>query len=94
MWIIAIAWMFVAVLMAVTEAVSPVGTVLGAIITLLFYGVLPCSLLMYILSTGQRKRARQAAEMRAVQQALATAQASADQPDASGLPPSDTVAPK
>ncbi|MEY2838677.1 MAG: hypothetical protein RJB60_976 [Pseudomonadota bacterium] len=94
MWIIAIAWMFVAVLMAVTEAVSPVGTVLGAVITLLFYGVLPCSLLMYILSTGQRKRARQAAEMRAAQQALATTQASADQPDAGSLPPSDTVAPK
>lgn len=94
MWIIAIAWMFVAVLMAVTEAVSPVGSVLGAVITLLFYGVLPCSLLMYILTTGQRKRARQAAELRAAQQAASEAQASADQPDAGGLAPGDTVAPK
>jgi mannose/fructose/N-acetylgalactosamine-specific phosphotransferase system component IID len=93
MWIIAIAWMFVAVLMAVAEAVSPVGTVLGAVITLLFYGVLPCSLLMYILSTGQRKRARQAAEARAAQQVVA-AQTSADQPDAGSLPSGDAVAPK
>jgi mannose/fructose/N-acetylgalactosamine-specific phosphotransferase system component IID len=93
MWIIAIAWMFVAVLMAVAEAVSPVGTVLGAVITLLFYGVLPCSLLMYILSTGQRKRARQAAEARAAHLVVA-AQTSADQPDAGNLPPGDTVAPK
>jgi mannose/fructose/N-acetylgalactosamine-specific phosphotransferase system component IID len=94
MWIIAIAWMFVAVLMAIAEAVSPVGSVLGAVITLLFYGVLPCSLLMYILTTGQRKRARQAAELRAAQQALAAAQASAHQPDAGSLPPSDSVTTK
>ena len=98
MWIIAIAWMFVAVLMAVAEAVSPVGSVLGAIITLLFYGVLPCSLLMYILTTGQRKRARQAAEMRAAQLAQASAPAQApasgDQPDAGSLTPGDPIAPK
>jgi mannose/fructose/N-acetylgalactosamine-specific phosphotransferase system component IID len=92
MWIIAIAWMFVAVLMAVAEAVSPIGSVLGAIITLLFYGVLPCSLLMYILSTGQRKRARQAAEQRAAARAQATS--SADQPDAGRLPAGDPVAPE
>lgn len=93
MWIIAIAWMFVAVLMAVAEAVSPIGTVLGAVITLLFYGVLPCALLMYILTSGQRKRARQVTELRAAQQALAT-QASTDQPDAGGLPTSDALSPK
>lgn len=96
MWIIAIAWMFVAVLMAVAEAVSPIGSVLGAIITLLFYGVLPCSLLMYILSTGQRKRARQAAEQRAAAQGLAQTQApsSVDQPDAGRLPARDPIAPE
>lgn len=88
--------MFVAVLMAVAEAVSPIGSVLGAIITLLFYGVLPCALLMYILSTGQRKRARQAAEQRAAAQAPTQmqAQASVDQPDAGRLAASDPVAPE
>lgn len=88
--------MFVAVLMAVAEAVSPIGSVLGAIVTLLFYGVLPCALLMYILSTGQRKRARQAAEQRAAAQAPEQTQApsSVDQPDAGRLPTGDAVAPE
>jgi hypothetical protein len=90
MWIIAIAWMFVAVLMAIAEAVSPVGSVLGAIITLLFYGVFPCALLMYILGSEQRKRARQAAERRA----LALSDAGADQPDAGRLPTRDAIPPK
>jgi mannose/fructose/N-acetylgalactosamine-specific phosphotransferase system component IID len=94
MWIIAIAWMFVAVLMAIAEAVSPVGSVLGAIITLLFYGVLPCSLLMYILGTGQRRRARQAAAQRAAAQAQAEAHASAHQPDAGRLSARDAVPPE
>jgi hypothetical protein len=58
MWIVAIAWMYVALMMAVSEAVSPVGSVLGAIITLLFYGVLPTALVMYVLGTPQRRRAR------------------------------------
>ncbi len=65
MWIVAIAWMYVALMMAVSEAVSPVGSVLGAIITLLFYGVLPTALVMYVLGTPQRRKARrvrQAAE--------------------------------
>lgn len=84
--------MFVAVLMAVAEAVSPIGSVLGAIITLLFYGVLPCALLMYILSTGQRRRAQLAAAQRT--DAQAQAQTSANQPDAGRLPASDAVPPE
>ena len=91
MWIIAIAWMFVAVLMAVVEAVSPIGTVLGAVVTLLFYGVLPVSLLMYILTTGQRKRARQAREGGVPRNQL---EPSTHQPDACGLAPSDPIAPE
>ena len=33
MWIVAIAWMYVAMMMAVAEATSPQGSMLGAIIT-------------------------------------------------------------
>ena len=62
MYIVAIAWGFVAVLMAAAEAISPQGTVFGALVTLLLYGVLPLSLLMYILGTPGRKRRRRAAE--------------------------------
>lgn len=85
MWIVAIAWMFVAVLMAITEAVSPVGSILGAIITLLLYGIAPTALLMYILTTPQRRRARLAAER-------AADEASRRQPDAGSLSPRDPVA--
>jgi len=83
MYIVAIAWGFVALLMAAAEAISPQGTILGALITLLFYGVLPLSLLTYILGTPGRKRRRRAAE------ALEEADAGGHAPPgpAGGLPP-------
>lgn len=62
MYIVAIAWGFVALLMAAAEATSPQGTIFGALVTLLLYGVLPLSLLMYILGTPGRRRRRRAEE--------------------------------
>lgn len=62
MYLIAIAWIYVVLMMAAAEALSPQGTLLGATITLLFYGALPLGLLMYILGTpGRRRRLRAAA---------------------------------
>jgi hypothetical protein len=92
MWIVAIAWMFVAVLMAIAEAVSPIGTVLGAFFTLLLYGIFPVSIVMYILMTPQRRRARLAAAQRQAEQANASS--SGQQPDAGSLPSGDAVAPE
>ena len=37
--------------MAAAEALSPQGTLFGAFITLMLYGVLPLGLLLYILGT-------------------------------------------
>lgn len=65
MWIVAIAWMYVALMMAMAEATSPQGTVLGAVITLLFYGVGPVALVMYVLSTPARRKALRAREAQA-----------------------------
>jgi membrane protein implicated in regulation of membrane protease activity len=62
MWIVAIAWMYVAVMMALAEATASNGTVLGAMITLLLYGIAPLSLVMYLLGTPARRKARRAAE--------------------------------
>ena len=59
---VAIAWMFVVLLMALTEATSNQGTVLGAFFTLLLYGLLPLGLVLYLMGTPMRRRARQAAE--------------------------------
>lgn len=56
MYVVVIAWLFVVVMMAVVEALSSQGTVLGAVFTLLGYGVLPLSILVYILGTPLRKR--------------------------------------
>lgn len=63
--LVVIAWAFVVLLMAVAEALSPQGTVLGAILTFLLYGVLPLSVLVYIVGTPLRKRVRRAREARA-----------------------------
>ncbi len=61
MYLIAIAWAYVALMMAAAEALSPQGTLLGAAITLLLYGVMPLGLLLYILGTpGRRRRAARA----------------------------------
>lgn len=67
MWIVAIAWMYVAVMMSLTEATAPNGSILGAIVTFLFYGLLPVALVMYLLGTPARRKARRAAEAAAQQ---------------------------
>ena len=41
MYLIVIAWTYVTLMMAVAEATSPVGSVLGAVVTFLLYGALP-----------------------------------------------------
>jgi mannose/fructose/N-acetylgalactosamine-specific phosphotransferase system component IID len=65
MYLVAIAWLYVAVMMAIAEATHSQGTVLGAIITFVLYGVLPLSLVMYLLGTPMRRRRRLQQELRA-----------------------------
>jgi mannose/fructose/N-acetylgalactosamine-specific phosphotransferase system component IID len=62
MYLVIIAWLYVVVMMAVAEALSSQGTVLGAVFTLVLYGLLPLSIVVYILGTPGRKRARTARE--------------------------------
>lgn len=69
MWIVAIAWIYVALMMALAEATSPQGSLLGAVVTFVFYGVAPTALVMYLLGTPDRRRARRRAEAEAQQQA-------------------------
>ena len=84
LYLVAIGWMYVVLLMTVAEALSPNGSVLGASLTFVFYGVLPLSILLYILGTPARRRALRARE---------AAAASATQPDGSGHATGDTIAP-
>ena len=90
MYIVPIAWLYVALMMAVAEATASNGTVLGAIITFVLYGLLPIGLVVYVMGTPARKRANKARE----QAELAAAQAAVSgvTPDADRLPTTDTVA--
>ena len=83
MYLIPIAWIYVALMMAVAEATNTNGTVLGAIVTFTFYGLLPVGLIMYFIGTPGRKRALRA---RAAEQASV-------QPNAGSEAPADPVAP-
>lgn len=83
--LVIIAWLYVTLLMAVAEAASPAGTLLGAAITFVFYGLLPAGIIGYILATPARKRARRAreqAQMAAYEAAHGAA--SGTDPDARG----------
>jgi hypothetical protein len=65
MLLVAIAWLYVVLMMAAAEAAGPGGTLLGAFFTLLLYGVLPLSIALYLLATPARRarrRVREAAE--------------------------------
>ncbi len=86
MYLVAIAWMYVVVMMAIVEAGSPNGTVIGAVFTFLLYGALPLSIVLYLLRSPARKRARLNAE------ALATPAPSASQPDGGDHAPGDAIA--
>ena len=77
MHIVAIAWMFVVVLMSAAEATSPQGTLLGAFFTLLFYGVLPLGIVLYIMATPMRRKARALKEAQEAKEAAEAAAAAA-----------------
>lgn len=70
MYLLLIGWLYVVLMMAVVEAASPQGTLLGAFFTLLLYGVLPLALLLFIGGTPARRRARHQAEQAAQAQSV------------------------
>ena len=82
MYLIPIAWLYVTLMMAVAEATNPSCTVLGALITFVFYGLGPVALLLYLMGGPARRRAIKARE------AVASAQ-----PDAGDHATADPVAP-
>lgn len=81
MYLVALAWMYVVLMMAVAEATAPNGTVLGAVFTFVLYGALPLSIVLYLMGSPARRRARKRAE-------------ASTQPDDGSLTPGDTVPPE
>ena len=84
MHLVAIAWIYVVLMMAAAEASNSNGSLLGAFFTILLYGVLPLSIVMYLLRTPARRAKRQAAD----------ASAASVKPDGGGHAPGDAVTPE
>lgn len=84
MYLIVIAWLYVTLLMALAEAFSTQGSVLGAIITFVFYGLLPMALVVYLVGTPLRRKALRRQEEQVRQEAVSSQSDSALQPDAGG----------
>jgi hypothetical protein len=63
--VVAMAWLYVVLMMALAEALSSQGTVLGAIFTFVLYGLLPLSIVLYVMGAPGRARARRASEREA-----------------------------
>lgn len=59
MHIVLIAWLYVAVLIAATEP-----SLVGSLMSLAFYGLLPAAIIAYIGTTRQRRERRRLAETR------------------------------
>ena len=57
MYIVAIAWIYVVLMMSITE-----DSVVAGVMTFLLYGVLPLTIILYLMGAPQRKRNRQQAE--------------------------------
>ena len=64
MYIIAIGWLYVTVLVALNEP-----TVVSGIISFLFYGLLPCGLLLWLAGSKVRRQRRRHQELLADQRA-------------------------
>jgi uncharacterized membrane protein len=93
MYLVAIAWMYVVVMMSVAEATSPTGTVLGAVMTFFLYGILPCVILMYLMGTPMRKRANRAKEQAELEQLRAQVAAQSGEPNTGREPTADAITP-
>jgi mannose/fructose/N-acetylgalactosamine-specific phosphotransferase system component IID len=67
MYIVPIGWLYVALMMAIAEATSSSGSVLGGLITFVLYGLAPVVLVVYLMGAPARSRAIKAREAAAAQ---------------------------
>jgi hypothetical protein len=94
MYLVVIAWMYVVLMMSVAEATNTNGTVLGAIVTFLLYGVGPVALVVYLMGSPFRRKAikaKEATEFLAAHHAAEPAQSG--EPDGGSQAAADPIAP-
>lgn len=90
MHIAAVGWIYVTLMMAITEE-----TVVAGIMTFFFYGVLPTLIILYLSGSGQRRRRREQEtrdRLAAMQARQATEPTSDAQPESGpAATPTDSV---
>ena len=72
MFIVAVGWLYVVLMMSITET-----TPVAGVMTFILYGLVPVALLLYISGGRQRKRRRAAEQQERQRQAAAAEQAAA-----------------
>ena len=82
MYLIVIAWLYVVLMMSVAEATNVTGTVLGALVTFVMYGLGPAGLVAYLMGTPARNRKIKLARAQAREQQQ---QAAVDRPAADNM---------
>jgi hypothetical protein len=91
MYLVVIAWIYVALMMAVAEATNTTGTLLGAVITFVLYGAAPVTLVVYLMGSPSRRRHIKARE--AAERAAHLAAVEAKEPVDAGPPQGDRASP-
>ena len=57
MYLVVIGWVYVAMMMAVAEASSSQGSLLGGMMTFVLYGMVPVALVVYLMRAPARNKA-------------------------------------
>lgn len=92
MILVALAWLYVVLMVAVVEASGSEGSLLGAIFTVVLYGLLPISIVLYLMLSPARRRARRNAELTESAETSESSESSRVLPDTTsraGIPPDD-----
>jgi len=79
MYIVALAWIYVVFMMSITE-----NSVVAGIMTFLLYGIVPVSIILYVMGTPQRKRKRKEAEKVMQDSTAQTSEISAEKENPTG----------
>jgi hypothetical protein len=90
MYLVLIAWFYVVMMAAISEASSPNGTLLGAVITFVFYGLIPMTIVAYIMGTSRRRKAREK-RIEGLNTGIQNNDKSVTFPNAGGESPSHTI---
>lgn len=93
MYLIVIAWIYVVLMMSVAEATNSNGTLLGALVTFVLYGLGPVALVVYLMGAPARSKAIKKRAVAELLQQTADADAAPDKTSLSHAPDAGSHAP-